>query len=148
VNWATEQAGHLTHRIMSWANNLLGYPVKNETQDVGSEAVVLSKHGSETRSIGEPVRPMTETEMQSTGCIAGALAGFGASMASSPMEVAMLSSGATTIVSSTPLLGLGLFATIVGAGCGIGSFISIPIVTLVGHISEPGIDMESHKRLL
>ncbi len=84
------------------------------------------------------IRPMTEPEVQSAGCTVGALSAFGASMASSPMEVAMLSSGATIIVSSTPMLAMGLLATIVASGCGIGSFAAVPITSFVSNFDAIG----------
>ena len=84
------------------------------------------------------VRAMQEPEVQATGCIAGALAGFGGALASSPMEVAMLSSGATTIVSTTPILALGLLGTIVAAGCGIGTYAILPIQAFFNNFSAIG----------
>ncbi|CAK0769600.1 hypothetical protein CCP4SC76_5200002 [Gammaproteobacteria bacterium] len=81
---------------------------------------------------------MTDTEVQSAGCVVGALSSFGAAMTTSPMEVAMLSSGATIIVSNTPMLSMGLLATIVASGCGIGSFVAVPAVAFVNNFNTIG----------
>ncbi|KOR33087.1 hypothetical protein TI05_03150 [Achromatium sp. WMS3] len=95
--------------------------------DIGSDGTLLAS-----------IRPMSESEIQSTGCIVGAVAGFTASMLSSPMEVAMLASGATTIVSNTPLLGLGLLATTIASGCTIGSLTAVPIVAFLSNYGTMG----------
>ncbi len=89
-------------------------------------------------SAAPTVRALTEGETQSAGCIAGALAGFAGAMATSPGEVAMLSSGATTIVSTTPILALGLLGTIVVSGCGIGTFAILPIQAFFNNFSAIG----------
>ncbi len=84
------------------------------------------------------VRPMTEAETQSAGCVAGALAGFGAALATSPAEVAMLSSGANTIVSSTPILALGLLGTIVASGCVVGTYGILPVQAFFSNFGSIG----------
>ena len=50
----------------------------------------------------------------------------------------MLSSGATTIVSTTPILALGLLGTIVVSGCGIGTFAILPIQAFFNNFSAIG----------
>lgn len=85
-----------------------------------------------------PVRPMSEDELQAAGCFGGGLAGFGAAMATSPTEVAMLSSGALIVVSSTPLLVLGLISSIVVAGCAIGNYTVLPAQALVDNFDAVG----------
>jgi hypothetical protein len=94
-----------------------------------------------------PVRPMSEVETQSAGCVLGGLSNFAAAMATSPMEVVMLTSGGSTstvLITTTPLLGLGLLTTIVATGCVIGSLIAVPLEAVLdssGLIGDgPGAD--------
>jgi len=136
VDWLIDQSGNMGRQ---WVLLMGGWFSDRSEGGQGASARtngLQDDDSEETPRAPTSLRPMTETELQSTGCIIGALAGLGASMATSPMEVAMLSSGATTIVSSTPLLGLGLLATIVGASCGIGSFVAVPMMALINHFSS------------
>jgi len=134
LDWLIDQSGNMGDRLASWAGGWLSGRPEDAPQTAAVADGPQGRGSEEAPRAPTTIRPMTETEIQSAGCVAGALAGFGASMATSPMEVAMLSSGATTIVSSTPLLGLGLLATIVGAGCGIGSFVAVPMVAFMNHL--------------
>jgi hypothetical protein len=139
LSWLMDQSDNIAGQMKSWTDDITNSPSRKERTTDGG--LVESKEGSKDEEAAKappPIRPMTETEVQSAGCVTGALAGLGASMASSPMEVAMLSSGATTIVSTTPLLGLGLLATIVGAGCGIGSLIAVPMMAFMNNVGEIG----------
>ena len=83
-------------------------------------------------------RALTEDETQSAGCVGGALVGFATAMASSPTEVAMLSSGANTIVSSTPILMLGLLGSIVASGCVVGAYAILPVEALINNFNSIG----------
>jgi len=139
VRWMINQSGKIAGHLVAWIEGWLSDHHSGEAPGPaigagGPAGRPLEKAASDP----PPVRPMTETELQSTGCLVGALTGFTASMATSPMEVAMLSSGTTVIVSSTPVLGLGLLATVVGAGCGIGSLVSIPVMEFVDHFNTIG----------
>jgi len=138
VGWLIDQSGNMGNRLVSLTDGWFG-GLSGDKQRTSSGADGLEgEENEEIARVATPIRSMTETEVQSAGCVAGALAGLGASMASSPMEVAMLASGATTVVSSTPLLGLGLLATIVGAACGIGSLVSIPAMAFMDRYSSIG----------
>ena len=139
VSWMIDQSDNIADQLGSWASSswqggppegVQGPPV--EGSDLGDH------HKAAFIRRPQPIRPMTETEIQSTGCVVGALAGFGAAMVSSPMEVTMLASGATTVVSTTPLLGLGLLATVVGATCGVGSLAAIPVASFVNNFGTIG----------
>jgi hypothetical protein len=139
LSWMMDQSDNIAGQLMSWTNDETSSPSREARKP--DDGMVVSTEGSNDEEVANappPIRPMTETEVQSAGCVTGALAGLGASMASSPMEIAMLASGATTIVSTTPLLGLGLLATIVGAGCGIGSLVAVPMVAFMNNIGETG----------
>lgn len=135
VSWVIDQSGNMGDQLVSLTNGWLGGRSGDGPATTGE---VDDGPSEEATKPPTPIRPMTETEVQSAGCVVGAVAGLGASMASSPMEVAMLASGATTVVSSTPLLGLGLLATIVGAACGIGSLVSIPVMAFMDNYSAIG----------
>jgi len=132
VRWMIDQsstiAGQLGALINDWLEPLPPEDTSVSAAEPGELGELGGRYQEDIVSGFPPIRPMTETEFQSTGCLIGALSGFTASMVTSPMEVAMLSSGTTVIVSSTPVLGLGLLATIVGAGCGIGSLVSTPVI--------------------
>ncbi|MEI8394041.1 MAG: hypothetical protein WCF85_04840 [Rhodospirillaceae bacterium] len=107
------------------------------TADKGQLAMVGAENAA--KDVASAVsQPMSEHEIQGTGCIVGALAGFGASMATSPMEVAMLSSGATTVASSTPILGMALVGTIIASSCGIGALSALPVVALADNFHAIG----------
>ncbi|MEI7608157.1 MAG: hypothetical protein WCJ64_12330 [Rhodospirillaceae bacterium] len=129
VSWAIEQKDTIA---ASAAASWLSSPPDTVTYaSAGTDDA-----GTDTAAPG--VRAMTENEVQASGCLAGALAGFGGALATSPSEVAMLSSGATTVVSSTPILALGLLGTIVVSGCGIGTYAILPIRALFSNISAIG----------
>jgi hypothetical protein len=95
------------------------------------ETWLISWHGDPPRTVTTFIRPMNESEHQSMGCVVGGLSSLSAAMIASPVEVAMLSIGTNAMVTSTPLLGLGLLTTVIAAGCGIGSFVSVPIMRLI-----------------
>ena len=121
IGWAIEQKDNIAAQFASATESLFS---------ARSGDVMYASAGADDAnrdSAAPSVRPMTEPETQAAGCVAGALAGFAGAMATSPGEVAMLSSGATTIVSSTPILALGLLGTIVVSGCGIGTYAVLPI---------------------
>jgi hypothetical protein len=136
LDWLIDQSGNIGDQFGALMDGWFSGRAGDEPLSSAASAATSGHDFEETTNPPAPIRPMTEVEVQSSGCVVGALAGFGASMASSPMEIAMLSSGATTIVSSTPLLVLGLLATVVGAGCGIGSFVAVPTVALINQFSK------------
>lgn len=133
VRWLISQSDEIAGQIAS----SMGVGGDDQSQAPIGE-VAAASGGRENMTAPKPIRPMTETEMQSGGCVLGAVSSFGAAMATSPMEVAMLSSGATIIVSNTPMLGMGLLATIVASGCSIGSFVAVPAVAFVSNFSAIG----------
>ena len=130
VSWAIEQSDNIAAQV-----GAAGRSVFADRSDLPP----AGPGGKDNSDDAVPaVRPLTEGETQSVGCVAGALAGFGAAMATSPMEVAMLSSGANTVVSTTPILALGLLGTIVVSGCGIGTYAILPIQAFVNNFSTIG----------
>ena len=131
VLWAIDQSDAIGSQFSSVTDKWFGPGADLQYASAGADDA-----GKDTAA--PTVRAMTEPETQGAGCVAGALAGFGASMATSPMEVAMLSSGATTIVSSTPLLGMALVGTIVASGCGIGALSALPITAFFNNFSAIG----------
>lgn len=135
VRWLISQSDEIAGQAAAWFN--FGQNPDDGSQIPTEDQTVKPDTGRRPVS-PPPVRPMNEPEIQSTGCVVGAASAFGASMATSPMEVAMLSSGATIIVSSAPMLGMGLLATIVASGCGIGSFAAVPIVAFVNNFNTIG----------
>ena len=94
ISWAIEQSDNIGAQVSAAGQSVFSS---------GSSAPVSGAAGAEAANKEKEtaVRALTEGETQSVGCVAGALAGFGAAMATSPMEVAMLSSGANTVVSTT-----------------------------------------------
>lgn len=125
VSWAIEQSDNIAAQVAAAGQSVF---------DSGS-----GDAGKANKEDAVPtVRPLTEGETQSVGCVAGALAGFGAALATSPMEVAMLSSGANTVVSTTPILALGLLGTIVASGCAIGTYAILPIQAFFNNFSTIG----------
>lgn len=132
ISWAIEQSDNIATQVSAAGHSVVA-SVANAP--AGAEAA-----GKEKASA---VRPLTEGETQSVGCVAGALAGFGAAMATSPMEVAMLSSGANTIVSTTPVLALGLIGTIVASGCAIGTYAILPIQAFFNNFTAIGDSLVS-----
>ena len=125
VTWAIEQSDAIGAQFAPRGNGLFG--------DSSYRVVDTGKDGA-----ARSVRAMTETETQGAGCLVGALSGFGAAMATAPMEVTMLSSGATTVASTTPLLAMGLLATIVTSGCVIGSMSALPITAFISNFGAIG----------
>lgn len=131
VSWAIEQSDTIGAQFASLTDGWLGASAPVQYASAGTDDA--------GKDVASPsVRPMTEPETQSAGCIVGALSGFGASVATAPMEVAMLSSGATTVASSTPILGLALVGTIIASGCGIGSAAALPVTALLGNLGTIG----------
>lgn len=133
VHWAIEQSDTIAAQASAAGRSVLGLragaPADGPAGSDGSGKDKGDKAGA-VQPVA-PVRPLTEDETQSVGCVGGALAGFGAAMASSPMEIAMLSAGAATVVSSTPILFLGLVSSIVASGCAIGNYAILPAQALV-----------------
>ena len=132
VSWAIEQSDNIAAQVASTTGTWFAGR---------SDPLMYASAGADDASkdsAAPTVRAMTEGETQATGCVAGALAGFGAALASSPSEVAMLSSGATTIVSTTPILALGLLGTIVVSGCGIGTYAILPVQAFFSNFSTIG----------
>ena len=136
VSWAIEQADNIASNVAA-----AGQSVTASVTGAVTGAGDAGKAGKETPA--PDVRALTEGETQSVGCVAGALAGFGAALATSPMEVAMLSSGANTVVSTTPILALGLIGTIVASGCAIGTFAILPIQAFFNNFSTIGDELVS-----
>ena len=133
VSWAIEQKDNIAASVASSAGSWFVATPGTVTYYASAGA------DDATKDTAVPaVRAMAENEIQATGCLAGALAGFGGALATSPSEVAMLSSGATTVVSSTPILALGLLGTIVVSGCGIGTYAILPIQALFSTIGAAG----------
>ena len=124
ISWAIEQSDTIGAQVTAATDSLLRAPAGP------------APAGKDTKAT--EVRALTEGETQSVGCIAGALVGFGAAMATSPMEVAMLSSGANTVVSTSPILALGLIGTIVASGCAIGTYAILPIEAFFNNFSAIG----------
>ena len=132
VSWMIDQSDNIAAQFAATADSW--FASRSDSQMYASAgADDASKDSAATT-----VRPLTEGETQSMGCVAGALAGFAGAIATSPGEVAMLSSGATTIVSSTPILALGLLGTIVVAGCGIGTYAILPIQAFYNNFNAIG----------
>ena len=127
ISWAIEQSDNIAAEVSAAGQSLFTAPSAPPAPASPTEAAAATA-----------VRPLTEGETQSVGCVAGALAGFGAALASSPMEVAMLSSGANTVVSTTPILALGLVGTIVASGCAIGTYAILPIQAFFNNFSTIG----------
>ena len=125
VSWAIEQSDNLAAEVASAGESVFAS---------GADAPA----GTAKESAAPALRPLTEGETQSVGCVAGALAGFGGALASSPIEVAMLSSGANTVVSATPIVALGLLGTIVVSGCAIGTYAILPIEAFFTHFTSIG----------
>ena len=121
VSWAIEQSDNIAARFIGRSGAAAESDPPIVVPAGNAPAGAVRKNDAVAT-----VRPLTEGETQSAGCVAGALAGFGAALATSPSEVAMLSSGANTIVSSTPILALGLLGTIVASGCVIGTYAILP----------------------
>ncbi|MEI6557168.1 MAG: hypothetical protein WCO00_02085 [Rhodospirillaceae bacterium] len=131
VSWAIEQSDNIAAQVAATGESW--FAPRSDLMYASAGADDMAKDSAVVT-----VRAMTEGETQSMGCVAGALAGFGGAMATSPGEVAMLSSGATTIVSSTPILALGLLGTIVVSGCGIGTFAILPIQAFFNNFTAIG----------
>jgi len=132
VSWAIEQSDNIAAQFAASADSWFAGR---------SDPLMYASAGADDASKDSAVptvRALTEGETQSVGCVAGALAGFAGALATSPGEVAMLSSGATTIVSTTPILALGLLGTIVVSGCGIGTYAILPIQAFFGNFSSIG----------
>ena len=132
VSWAIEQKDNIAAQFAATADSWFASR---------SDSLMYASAGADDASKDSAVptvRAMTEGETQSAGCVAGALAGFAGALATSPGEVAMLSSGATTIVSTTPILALGLLGTIVVSGCGIGTYAILPIQAFFNNFSAIG----------
>ena len=132
ISWALEQKDNIAAQVASTTGSWFAGR---------SDSLMYASAGADDASkdsAAPTVRAMTEGETQSAGCVAGALAGFAGALATSPGEVAMLSSGATTIVSSTPILALGLLGTIVVAGCGIGTYAVLPIQAFFNNFNAIG----------
>ena len=132
IGWAIEQKDNIAAQFAATTDSW--FASTSETKMYASAGA----DDASKDSAAQTVRAMTEGETQSAGCVAGALAGFAGAMATSPGEVAMLSSGATTIVSSTPILALGLLGTIVVSGCGIGTYAVLPIQAFFNNFSAIG----------
>ncbi len=138
IAYAGEQSGNIAQKIGDEFSALSGGLV-------GTKANQFADGGADDANKGgTSVRPMQDSEIMSTGCVTGALSGFLASMASSPMEVVMLSAGGITVASSTPILAVGLLGTIMASGCAIGNYALLPIVTLFSSLSGGG----SHSQAL
>ena len=135
VSWAIEQSDNIAANVAAAGQSV--------TEAVTNASAAGDSGKSAKRNPAPDVRALTEGETQSVGCVAGALAGFGAALATSPMEVAMLSSGANTVVSTTPILALGLIGTIVASGCAIGTFAILPIQAFFNNFSAIGDDLVS-----
>jgi|GEM_PF-3084089 len=83
-----------------------------------------------TQQASALVRPMTEGELQGTGCLLGIL-GLGiVTLATAPTEIVMLAAGGVTAPSKTSLLMMGILGTVVPASCAIGSAASLPLIAL------------------
>jgi len=128
VRWMIDQSGNILDRLEGVAEEWRGDQPGNAQRT--ADGVGELKERDAFRPL-RPIRPMTETELQSTGCVVGALSGFMAAMVTSPAEVAMLASGSIALASSTSILGLRLLATIVVGGCGIGSLVAEPVTEFV-----------------
>ncbi len=135
VSWAIEQSDNIAANVAAAGPSLFA--------SSADEAIDIPGGAGRQAGPVPPVRPLTEGETQSVGCVAGALAGFGGAMASSPIEVAMLSSGATTVVSSTPILALGLIGTIVASGCAVGNYAILPIQAFFNNFNAIGDNVVS-----
>ncbi len=131
--WAGEQSGAFASSVgeqfSALSDSLIGGKAMQYADAAADDA---SKSG------GTTIQPMEEGEVQATGCVAGALGGLLASMASSPMEVVMLSAGGITVASSSPILAMGLLGTIVVSGCSIGNYAVLPIVAFFNNFSAIG----------
>jgi hypothetical protein len=133
VAWAGEQSDNIAKSVGEQFSALGDHLVGNQSAQYADAAV-----DDASKSGGTTIRPMQESEVQSTGCVAGSLGGFLASMASSPMEVVMLSAGGITVASSSPILAMGLLGTIMVSGCGIGNYAVLPIVAFFNNFSAIG----------
>ena len=137
VAWAMEQSDNFPTPLGTAAKSGAG-PSGNGKEGNGKEGDGQDSATDPGRDApARTVRPPSEPETQSLGCIGGGVAGMGAALASSPMEIAMLSSGANTIVSSTSILALGLLSTIVASGCIIGTYAILPIQALFSGSASP-----------
>ncbi len=127
IGWAAEQSTNIAEKVgeqvVAVGDSLLG----RQKQYADAAANDANK--------GASIRPMSSGEQQSAGCLTGAVGGFLGSMASSPMEIVMLSAGGITVASSTPILAMGLLGTIVASGCAIGNYALLPIVALFNSFS-------------
>ncbi len=132
MGWAIEQSDNIAAQIAAAGEFIFAS---------GAETLVDASAGTDgaSRTSAVPaVRPLNEDETQSAGCIGGGLAGFAAAMSSSPTEVTMLSSGANTIVSSTPILMLGLLGSIVASGCVLGTYAILPVQAFLDNFTAIG----------
>jgi len=135
VLWAMDQSDNISAAVSTQFSALSASLLGGRSGDVQyADAAVddSSKSGAPT------VRPMTEGELQGAGCVVGSVAGFGASLASSPMEVVMLAAGGITVASTTPILAMGLLGTIVASSCGIGNLAVLPVVAFFNNFSAIG----------
>ena len=81
------------------------------------------------------IRPMTDAEQQSTGCIVSAAATMGATLAVGPSEIVMLVVGGLIVPSSSSVLYLTLMGTMASLSCAAGATIT-PLVTRLWRESQ------------
>ena len=132
LSWAIEQSGNIGTAGLSAVG--LGAPPPADPASGKDPGDKGDKGQPGPAEAAAGIRPMNKNEMQSAGCLGGALGGLAASMAASPTQVAMLSSGALTIPPSTGILLLGMVSGITVAGCVIGNYAVVPVLAAVRNI--------------
>jgi hypothetical protein len=134
VRWLMDQSDALGAQVASFAGGLV--PGRSDPFQLAL-AEADAYDDAPVKAV-PPLRPMTDAEVQGMGCVVATLGGLGAAMATSPSEVTMLSTGAVTVVSTTPVLAIGLFGTFLAATCGVGSLVGPPVAALVSNFSAIG----------
>ncbi|CAK0741247.1 membrane hypothetical protein [Azospirillaceae bacterium] len=125
VLWAYDQSEGLGARLAAAWDGLLG--------TVSAPFMTASAAHDDSAATGAlpDLRAMTEPELQGTGCLASIAGSTSLAMATAPSEIVMLAAGGVTVASTTPILMLGLLATLIPASCGIGAFATLPVLALI-----------------
>lgn len=92
-----------------------------------SNAMMLVSDDQGTADQAPPVRPMTDDEKASAGCVVSAIASLGIVGVIGPTEFVMTVVGGLLVPSSTPVLIVGLISTIASMTCGLGATLT-PVV--------------------
>lgn len=124
VLWAAEHADNYATRLTNWADDTLGFTRAQE--DVGD------------------VRPMTDAEVQSTGCLVGAGSAGGVAMYGEASEILALAVGGVGVPSTTGILLLGLLSTVIPAGCGVGGIVTPAVVAAWNGLGDVGTNLSQH----